>query len=92
MFFVQSGRVDLLQLMLDAQPTEGETIGLSSLTAGDEVERFQENQKKPLESSKTEDKVGSGATPAPGCPFSPKAKTLTDSEVVDNAFVILLAG
>lgn len=70
-FLSQNTRVDLLQLMIDAQGSELEH---SSLTIGEK-----DDDAKPVTS---------------GCPIAggPRSYKLTDEEVVDNAFQVLLAG
>ncbi|XP_028968770.1 cytochrome P450 3A5 [Galendromus occidentalis] len=74
-------RNDLLQLMIDAQMREAPT-NIDALIAGDEAD---------------ENREGENTTAVPGkisaCPFSGEgSRGLTDGEVIDNAFLVLLAG
>ncbi|XP_003745699.1 cytochrome P450 3A6-like [Galendromus occidentalis] len=72
----ENRRVDLLQLMIDAQGSES-NADISALIAGDDAERHQAQQEK----GKT---LGQ-------CPIS-KSKGLTDKEITANAFLVLAAG
>ncbi|XP_028967635.1 cytochrome P450 3A31 [Galendromus occidentalis] len=76
----ENHRVDLLQLMIDAQKTEKPTSD-DDLIAGDVAEE------KDRESNEAAANVAGSE-----CPFSGKSRGLTDDEVIDNAFLILLAG
>lgn len=72
----ENRRVDLLQLMIDAQGSEADA-DLSALIAGDDAERHEAQQQKEKNSGQ--------------CPIS-KSKGLTDKEVTANAFLVLAAG
>lgn len=66
--------------MIDAQTTVASATNLASLIAGDDADAIE---------SETNSKA---ASPPTECPFSGKVRGLTNSEVIDNAFLVLLAG
>ena len=65
--------------MIDAQVRDAPT-SVDALIAGDEAEEQDRESEKKVKTATSE------------CPFTGKSKGLTDDEVIDNAFLILLAG
>ena len=78
-----SKRLDLLQLMIDAQNTIASATNLKSLIAGDDAEAVESDGKM---------KTAKSANNPTECPFAAKTRGLTHDEVIDNAFLVLLAG
>lgn len=76
-------RSDLLQLMMDAQASAAAGDNMASLIAGDVAESIE------AEKNAT---PGNPETPDARRHPSNRPKGLTDSEVLDNAFLLLLAG
>ncbi|XP_003744550.1 cytochrome P450 3A56 [Galendromus occidentalis] len=79
----KSERSDLLQLMMDAQNTVAHATDLKSMIAGDDAEAVE---------AEASLKIAKKQSIPSECPFAGKPKGLTDSEVIDNALLLLLAG
>ncbi|XP_003744583.1 cytochrome P450 3A12 [Galendromus occidentalis] len=79
----KSKRSDLLQLMMDAQVSVESSTDLTSLIAGDGAEAAENRRSGSMAKNRN--------LPSE-CPITGKPEGLTDNEVIDNAFLMLLAG